>query len=88
MGTKKIKSTSDLGCTLDTERPWTPVLLPTNTDEIELLLEDGTIIIGWYNDYRNTWMRRFNDGCGQWIGTDNPVVAWREIVTDKTERNG
>jgi len=80
MGNKKeIKSTSELGCMLDTERTWKPVLLPENTDDVELMLKDGTTIIGWYNEYRNAWMRRFNDGVGQWIGTDNPVAAWREL---------
>ena len=46
---KEIKSTSDLGCTLDTERPWTPVSLPKNTNDIELMLQDGTTVIGWTN---------------------------------------
>lgn len=85
---KEIKSTSELGCMLDTERPWTElpreIKTPNNTRNVEVILKDGTITFGWLGDCwwvddKKKYKRssRFPKE-----NPNNPVVAWRELVTD------
>lgn len=82
---KEIKSTSDLGCTLDTERPWVSemkLVLPNNDRDVEVRLKDGTITFGWLGSF--WWV---DDKFEVYPFTanfpkenpDNPVVAWREL---------
>lgn len=86
---KEIKSTSELGCMLDTEKPWIELppqsKLPDSKDDVQVQLKDGTITIGWFG---GCWWVDDKFQVYQFTADfpkenpNNPVVAWREIVTD------
>jgi len=75
----EIKSTSELGIMLDTERPWISVenSLPENANDLELKLKNGVIVHGWYADGHKKWRKITNQRYVD-VELDNPVVAWRE----------
>lgn len=87
---KEIKSTSELGCMLDTERTWIELppqpKLPNSADDVEVKLKDGTITIGWFYElwYVQKKYGEPNQKTSFWSfqHPNNPVVAWRELVTD------
>lgn len=87
-----IKSTSELGCMLDTERPWMElpreINTPNDTRDVEVRLKDGIITFGWFGGC--WWVddkRGYKSSCHfPEENPNNPVVAWRELVTDNTEK--
>lgn len=86
---KEIKTTSELGCMLDTERAWISVLdvYPTEYADVELKLYSGTVIEG-YKGHKDWFLfnklatEMHNSKRWEKAHTHNPVVAWRELVTD------
>ena len=98
---KEIKSTSELGCMLDTERPWVKITkpkwwmifyrprFPNSIRDVEVMLKDGTVSIGWkvwswHVANKNSSINESWDFPSE--NMRNPVVAWRELVTDNTEK--
>ena len=92
MDKKEIKTTSELGCMLDTERPWVSVedRLPINERTVSVLLKNNVETVGWYFSYWSV-NKEYNipqNSVDFWSTEhpNNPVVAWRELVTDNTEK--
>lgn len=85
---KEIKSTSELGVMLDTERPWIeltkPPMLPEHHKDVEVQLKNGKQTIGFYTELNSSWYVRNHPFPNTFDAElkSNPVIAWREIVTD------
>ena len=90
MKIKEIKTTSELGCMLDTERPWTElpreINTPNDSRNVEVILKDGTTTVGWCGSINKNWYvsnGEKNEIVWPLEDKNNPVVAWRELVTEK-----
>jgi hypothetical protein len=53
---------------------------PYNSDDVEIMLDDGTIALGWWGKTCLLWAKYGEDGEYQFSDVGNfTVTAWREV---------